>query len=80
MIVRKIVSVAKTCTRLTALNLCVYAARANGLDVIDGVQLDLENEELVAKAKVVKVESHKKSAAMIIHLLKLRYRYHDRYS
>jgi citrate lyase subunit beta/citryl-CoA lyase len=33
---------------ITALNLCVYAARANGLDVIDGVQLDLENEELLA--------------------------------
>lgn len=33
---------------LTALNLCVYAARANGLDIIDGVQLDLDNEELLA--------------------------------
>ena len=32
---------------LTALNLCVYAARANGLDIIDGVQLDLEDEELL---------------------------------
>jgi citrate lyase subunit beta/citryl-CoA lyase len=32
---------------ITALNLCVYAARANGLDIIDGVQLDLENEELL---------------------------------
>jgi citrate lyase subunit beta/citryl-CoA lyase len=32
---------------ITALNLCVYAARANGLDVIDGVQLDLENDELL---------------------------------
>ena len=31
-----------------ALNLCVYAARANGLDIIDGVQLDLEDEELLA--------------------------------
>lgn len=29
---------------LTALNLSVYAARANGLDVIDGVQLDLEDD------------------------------------
>lgn len=29
---------------IAALNLCVYAARANGLDVIDGVQLDLEDE------------------------------------
>ena len=26
----------------------VYAARANGLEVIDGVQLDLENDELLA--------------------------------
>ena len=33
---------------ITALNLCVYAARANGLQVLDGVQLDLENEELLA--------------------------------
>lgn len=33
---------------LTALNLCVYAARANGLDIIDGVQLDLEDEQLLA--------------------------------
>jgi citrate lyase subunit beta/citryl-CoA lyase len=32
---------------ITALNLCVYAARAHGLTVIDGVQLDLENEELL---------------------------------
>jgi len=32
---------------IAALNLCVYAARANGLDVIDGVQLDLENDELL---------------------------------
>jgi citrate lyase subunit beta/citryl-CoA lyase len=30
-----------------ALNLCVYAARAHGLDIIDGVQLDLENDELL---------------------------------
>ena len=29
---------------LTALNLCVYAARAHGLDVIDGVHLDLEDD------------------------------------
>jgi len=33
---------------IAALNLCVYAARANGLDVIDGVQLDLEDAELLA--------------------------------
>jgi len=33
---------------ITALNLCVYAARANGLDIIDGVQLDLEDDELLA--------------------------------
>jgi citrate lyase subunit beta/citryl-CoA lyase len=32
---------------ITALNLCVYAARAYGLAIIDGVQLDLENEELL---------------------------------
>ena len=32
---------------ITALNLCVYAARAFGLDIIDGVQLDLENETLL---------------------------------
>ena len=32
---------------ITPLNLCVYAARANGLDIIDGVQLDLEDEELL---------------------------------
>ena len=32
---------------ITALNLCVYAARAHGLDIIDGVQLELENEELL---------------------------------
>lgn len=35
---------------ITALNLCVYAARANGLDVIDGVQLDLENDELLMQS------------------------------
>ncbi len=29
---------------IAALNLCVYAARANGLAVIDGVQLDLEDD------------------------------------
>lgn len=33
---------------ITALNLSVYAARANGLSVIDGVQLDLEDEEILA--------------------------------
>ena len=33
---------------ITALNMCVYAARANGLSVIDGVQLELENDELLA--------------------------------
>jgi citrate lyase subunit beta/citryl-CoA lyase len=32
---------------MTALNLCVYAARANNLSVIDGVQLELENDELL---------------------------------
>lgn len=32
---------------ITALNMCVYAARANGLNVIDGVQLELDNEELL---------------------------------
>jgi citrate lyase subunit beta / citryl-CoA lyase len=32
---------------ITALNLCVYASRAYGLTIIDGVQLDLENEELL---------------------------------
>jgi citrate lyase subunit beta/citryl-CoA lyase len=32
---------------ITALNLCVYAARAHGLDIIDGVQLDLQNDELL---------------------------------
>lgn len=33
---------------ITALNLCVYASRANGLQIIDGVQLELDNEELLA--------------------------------
>src|SRR5690606_28818413 len=32
---------------ITALNLCVYAARAYGLTIIDGVQLDLQDEELL---------------------------------
>lgn len=32
---------------ITALNLCVYAARAHGQTIIDGVQLDLQNEELL---------------------------------
>lgn len=32
---------------IAALNLCVYAARAHGLSIIDGVQLDLRNEELL---------------------------------
>ena len=32
---------------ITALNLCVYASRAHGLTIIDGVQLDLEDEELL---------------------------------
>jgi citrate lyase subunit beta/citryl-CoA lyase len=32
---------------IAALNLCVYAARAHGLTIIDGVQLDLQNEELL---------------------------------
>ncbi|MFK7976812.1 MAG: CoA ester lyase [Halioglobus sp.] len=32
---------------ITALNLCVYASRANGLEIIDGVQLELDNEELL---------------------------------
>ena len=30
---------------LASLNLCVLAARANNLDIIDGVQLDLNNEQ-----------------------------------
>jgi citrate lyase subunit beta/citryl-CoA lyase len=32
---------------IAALNMCVYAARAHGLTIIDGVQLDLQNEELL---------------------------------
>jgi len=32
---------------IAALNLCVYAARAHGLTIIDGVQLDLQDEELL---------------------------------
>ena len=32
---------------IAALNLCVYAARAHGLDIIDGVQLDLGDDELL---------------------------------
>ena len=32
---------------ITALNLCVYTARAHGLSIIDGVQLDLQDEELL---------------------------------
>ncbi|MDE0951274.1 MAG: CoA ester lyase [Halioglobus sp.] len=32
---------------ITALNLCVYAARAHGLEIIDGVQLDLKDDELL---------------------------------
>ena len=32
---------------IAALNLCVYAARAHGLAIIDGVQLDLQNDELL---------------------------------
>lgn len=35
---------------IAALNLCVYAARANGLAVIDGVQLDLEDEDLLVSS------------------------------
>jgi len=35
---------------IAALNLCVYAARAHGLDIIDGVQLDLEDEALLASS------------------------------
>lgn len=35
---------------LSALNLCVYAARAHGLDIIDGVQLDLEDETALASS------------------------------
>jgi citrate lyase subunit beta/citryl-CoA lyase len=33
---------------IAALNLCVYAARAHGLDIIDGVQLDLDDDEQLA--------------------------------
>jgi len=32
---------------IAALNLCVYAARAHGIAIIDGVQLDLKNDELL---------------------------------
>ena len=32
---------------ITALNVCVYAARAHGLTIIDGVQLDLQDEDLL---------------------------------
>ncbi|MEZ5501970.1 MAG: CoA ester lyase [Halioglobus sp.] len=32
---------------ITALNLCVYAARAHGLTIIDGVQLDLQDQGLL---------------------------------
>lgn len=32
---------------ITALNLCVYASRAHGLTIIDGVQLDLQDEDLL---------------------------------
>jgi len=32
---------------IAALNLCVYAARANGLSIIDGVQLNLQDDELL---------------------------------
>jgi len=35
---------------IAALNLCVYAARAHGLTVIDGVQLDLQDEELLRRS------------------------------
>jgi citrate lyase subunit beta/citryl-CoA lyase len=35
---------------LTALNLCVLAARANGLDILDGVHLDLEDDAGLAQA------------------------------
>ncbi|MFV8817260.1 HpcH/HpaI aldolase/citrate lyase family protein [Haliea sp. E17] len=35
---------------IAALNLCVYAARANGLVVIDGVHLDLEDDAGLAAA------------------------------
>lgn len=35
---------------IAALNLCVYAARAYGLDIIDGVELDLEDEAALVRA------------------------------
>ncbi len=35
---------------LTALNLCVYAARAHGLEIIDGVALDLDDDAGLAAA------------------------------
>jgi citrate lyase subunit beta/citryl-CoA lyase len=35
---------------ITALNLCVYAARAHGLTIIDGVQLDLQDEALLKRS------------------------------
>lgn len=35
---------------IAALNLCVYAARAYGLTIIDGVQLDLQNEALLRES------------------------------
>ncbi|MEM9256624.1 MAG: CoA ester lyase [Pseudomonadota bacterium] len=35
---------------IAALNLCVYAARAHGLDIIDGVQLDLEDQALLQQS------------------------------
>lgn len=35
---------------IAALNLCVYAARANGLEAIDGVQLDLEDDEALRQS------------------------------
>jgi citrate lyase subunit beta/citryl-CoA lyase len=35
---------------IAALNLCVLAARAHGLDVLDGVHLDLEDDAGLARA------------------------------
>jgi citrate lyase subunit beta/citryl-CoA lyase len=35
---------------IAALNLCVYAARAHGLTIIDGVQLDLRNQDLLRRS------------------------------
>jgi citrate lyase subunit beta/citryl-CoA lyase len=35
---------------ITALNLCVLAARAHGLDILDGVHLDLEDDAGLARA------------------------------